>query len=152
PDGGTHGDMAIGVDSGADAGPPDVNAAEPAAKPRGGGPRTVEGRNASRRNGMKDGLASEVVFPEELQVRIDCRTAQFDAQFAPRNDYESLLVGRMGVAQGKIDHCDNLIATEEKRVADRVATRWDHDREEDVDRLAQQLARNPSRVARALER
>src|SRR5262249_17810601 len=71
-------DDAIGIDAEADAGLPDVDGAEPAAKSRGGGPRTVEGRNASRRNAMKDGLASEVVFPEELQVRIDRRTAQFD--------------------------------------------------------------------------
>ena len=126
--------------------------AESAAPGRGGGPQTAAGRDQSRRNAMKDGLAAEVIFPEDLQAVIDQHIQLFTWHFRPISTFERLLVKRMGIAQGKLDLCEKLLLIDQERRRDRAATCWDRDREEEVDALAGKLGRVPSRVARGLER
>src|SRR3954454_23840420 len=49
----------------------DAPEADEPAKKRGGGPRTPAGREASRRNAMKDGMRARVLLPVELEAAVD---------------------------------------------------------------------------------
>src|SRR4051794_26399533 len=81
---------------GHEPGPPPVPA-----KKRGGGPRTPEGRDASKRNSLKHGLLAESVFPDELADAIARHTDLLKREFAPASPYEELLITRMARAGAK---------------------------------------------------
>src|SRR4051794_29436661 len=73
---------------------PDAPEAGPDAVPalarkRGGGPRTEEGKMASRRNAMTHGMRAKVLLPDDLVEAVAARTAELADQFAPANTYEN---------------------------------------------------------------
>src|SRR5207248_4167318 len=118
---------------------------------RGGGPRTPEGVDASKRNALKYGLMAKEIFPAELQALIDGRTAGFTAQFQPTTPYEDFLIVEMGRAAGKLDRCDQLMHVDLQRCHDRACFFWDSDRRNYIEDLGARLARDPRRIAAVLE-
>src|SRR3954469_8343963 len=97
-----------------------VNSDIPVPVKRSGGPRTVEGKEASRRNALKRGLRSKIVFPADLVALVEQRTHDFVAEFAPQSPLEELLVRDMAVSSIRFERCASLSVADLVRVADRA--------------------------------
>ena len=80
----------------------------PVAKKRSGGPRTREGKEASRKNALKHGLRSQVIFPDDMAEVVESRVLAFTAEFSPTNHYESTLVRDMAVSSARFERCSSL--------------------------------------------
>jgi hypothetical protein len=124
----------------------------PTPKKRGGGPRTEEGKMASRCNSMTHGMRAKVLLPDDLVDAVAARTAEMNAQHAPANPYESWLVSEMAKAAAKLDRCDDLMTLDLERVIERAKLCWEADRRKEADALGARMQKDPGRVSRALER
>jgi hypothetical protein len=134
---------------------PDAPEAETASVPaapkkRGGGPRSPEGRERSRRNSLKHGLCSKVVLPNNLGEAVARRTEEFAAEFQPRSSYEEFQVRDMALASARLDLCAEMSIVDRGRVIQRAHLIWDHDRRMAVEDLGAKLSKDPARVAPAL--
>lgn len=130
-----------------------VVSAPPAAAPprkRGGGPKSAAGKRKSRRNAIKSGLRSRILFPEELAAKIDQRAVEFERDFGPRPGFESFLVRDMAVASVRIERCAAQSIVDLQRVIDRAEVCWDADRRRMAVDLGAKLRLDPPRVAQAL--
>ena len=116
-------------------------------KKRGGGPRTTLGKEQSRRNALKDGLYSKIVFPEDFTELIEKRTCTLVAQFAPQTDYETGLVRDMALASARIEHVASLAIADLIRVANRAESCWEFDRRKAVEDFSARLSKDPQRVS-----
>ena len=116
-------------------------------KKRGGGPRTTLGKEQSRRNALKDGLFSKIVFPEDFAELIEKRARTLVAEFAPKTDYEHGLVRDMALASARIEHVSSLAIADLIRVADRAETSWEFDRRKSVEDFSAKLSKDPQRVS-----
>src|SRR5438874_9666701 len=127
---------------------------EPAPIPnkRGGAAHTAQGREQARRNALKLGLRSKVVFPEELAAAIAVCDAMFKAQFRPQSTYERTLVGEMSLARARIDLVAALSIEDVGRCAERALLFWEDDRRTQAEELGARLPRSPALVSHALER
>jgi hypothetical protein len=124
---------------------------EPADRKRGGGVRTPEGKNVSRRNSLDFGLWALKVFPQDLQAEIDVCTAELTAQFKPRSAYEVRLVKEAGRATAQAEFAELHIQVEQQRATSRVVGHWENDRCKDIeDQLAKRLPQAPERLIRHL--
>ena len=117
---------------------------------RGGGPKSAAGKRRSRRNAIKSGFRSRIVFPEELAAKIDQRAVEFTRDFAPRPGFESFLVRDMAVASVRIEQCAAQLVVDLQRVIDRAEVCWDADRRMIAADLGAKLRLDPPRVAQAL--
>ena len=124
---------------------------DPTETPR-GGPRTPEGKERSRRNALKHGLRSKTLLPDDLADAVAARTIEFTTEFAPASPYENWLVGQQALAATRLDRCAELAIADLERRVDRALLFWDEDRRHVAEDLGAGLARDPSRVARALAR
>src|SRR4051794_41840024 len=68
------------------------------AKKRGGGPRTPEGKEQSKRNALKHGMRAKVLLPDDLAAAVEARTEELAGGFGPGAPYEGGLGGGMGPA------------------------------------------------------
>jgi hypothetical protein len=130
--------------------PTDPSEAPAAPRKRGGGPRTPPGRERSRRNSLKHGLCSKVVLTNDLGEKVARRTEEFTADFQPRSPYAAFQVGQMALAAARLDLCAEMTIADVRRVMNRAALIWDHDRRVAVEGLGAKLAKDPARVAPAL--
>src|SRR4051812_35487605 len=72
------------------------------------GPRTVEGKEQSRRNALKHGLAGAgVVLPEDVSGAIARRKVEWDDVLRPSGPREDWLGDQVVVASVQIDLCQN---------------------------------------------
>ena len=133
----------------ASANPPRVIADPPPAH-RSGGPRTPEGKDQSRRNALKRGLRSKIIFPDDLTELVERRIADFFADFAPRSTYEEVLVRDMAVSSARFERCASLSIADLIRTADRASYCWEHDRRMSVEVYAARISKDPQRIARGL--
>ncbi len=116
-----------------------------------GGPRTAEGKEQSRRNSLKRGLRSRIVFPDDLADLVESRIAAFSDEFAPRCTYEAMLVRDMAVSSARFERCASLSVADLIRCADRAAYCWEQDRMTTVANFACRLSKDPQRIAQGLE-
>src|SRR5262249_7448563 len=77
----THEEIDTGVESNAH----ETTIQAPKPKKRGGGPRTPEGKDRSRRNALKHGLRAEVVLPDDLVPIVAERLKRFARELVPTN-------------------------------------------------------------------
>jgi hypothetical protein len=126
--------------------------APPARKPRSGGPRTQAGKDASKRNALKHGMRSEVVFPEDLAAVIAERTGQYNALFQPVGPYEEWLIGQVALNSALIDRCADLIMATDQHLARRAKLCWDQDRSHAAAELGSKISKDPARVVAGLQR
>ncbi len=124
---------------------------EPTVRKRGGGPRTEEGKNASRWNSTRHSMRARVLLPAELEEVRARRCAEFAAEFTPATAYERVLVDRLAFASVQVDHGSELTLGDLRRVIDRAGSDWDGDRRREADRLGKRLAADPERVANLLK-
>jgi hypothetical protein len=126
-------------------------------EPAGAGPETETegtptGRDASRRNALKDGMTAKVVFPPELAAEVARCTAMLTDVYKPSNVYEIKLIGDMGRAGAQLELIAKQKIGDYSRSVDRAIDHWDDDRETYVADLAARLPEDPSRVAKALRK
>ena len=129
--------------------PPQVIADSPPAK-RSGGPRTPEGKDQSRRNALKRGLRSKIIFPDDLNTLVELRIKDFFAEFAPRSTYEEVLVRDMAISSARFERCASLSIADIIRTADRAAYCWERDRRMSVEDYAAGISKHPQRIAQGL--
>src|SRR4051794_30440969 len=90
------------------------------AKKRGGGPRTPEGKEQSKRNALKHGMRAKVLLPDDLAAAVAGRTAELADEFGPESPYEEWLVGQMALASARLDRCAELAIADLRRTVDRA--------------------------------
>ncbi len=72
------------------------------------GPKTAEGKERSRRNGLKHGLTGQgVVIPEEDLAESERRTAAFRAERPDSGEVGAVLIRRMAVLSVRMDRAVN---------------------------------------------
>src|SRR5258705_9060172 len=120
------------------------------ARKRGGGPRTPEGKEQSKRNALKHGMRAKVLLPDDLAAAVAERTAELAGEFLPGSPYEEWLVGQMALASARLDRCAELAIADLRRTVDRALLCWEDDRRKAADDLGARLVRDPARVAQAL--
>jgi hypothetical protein len=117
------------------------------------GPRTEEGKAASRRNACKHGLAGSGVVVAEAEVEaIKRRAAEWAAVIRPVNTVEAFYAVQCATESVRVERCQAeervLIARSADRAADPIG--WDEDRRLEAEELGARLARGPSRTIRRL--
>lgn len=115
------------------------------------GPRTEEGKEASRRNAMKHGLLGTVVLPVDEADEVARRVEVWNERFRPSSEYEGWLVEYAAGSSVRISSCrthDQLVTRHE---ALRARDGWNADRRIEAEELASSLARHPAKVAAALK-
>jgi len=120
--------------------------------PRSGGPRTEEGKENSRRNSLKRGLRSKIVFPDDMADLIEVRVREFTEAFKPRSPFEVILVRDMAVSSARIERCASLSVADLVRSADRAHLCWEQDRCMSVEDYAVKLSKDPRRISRGLRK
>ncbi len=119
---------------------------------RGGGPRTPEGKERSRRNALKHGLTGAgVVLPEDLDEEFRRRAEQLADTLRPADEVERKLVERAALADVRLQRCREA---ETAQVAARVRAaerEWEQKRAEEVLGHARQLDTEPDLAKLRLE-
>ena len=117
------------------------------------GPKTPEGKENSRRNGLKHGLTGAgIVVAEEDAPEVDRRAGALMAELDPKSTLGKVLVGQIATLSVRMERGAKR---EEEALAGRVrhATEsFDHGRVDGVEYLFDALADDPRRCVRLLRR
>src|SRR5262249_18189916 len=117
------------------------------------GPKTAEGKDASRRNALKHGLAgSGAVLPEDDLALVEERTAAFRADLRPADAHEEALVEQMALDSVRLERCRKHFVVLCHDYAVRAQLCWDDGRRLEAEHLAARSAKDPARVSRQLRR
>ena len=117
------------------------------------GPQSPEGKERSRRNGLKHGLTGEgVVVPDEDLAAIAERFEAFQADLKPRNDVALALVQRAAVLAVRMERSVRHEAAEITREMLAADDREADERAEELDRLVALIAKEPAEATRKLRR
>ena len=117
------------------------------------GPRTEEGKRASRRNAVKHGLAGAgVVLPQAEAEAVANRNAEWNSSLRPWNVFEIFLAEQIVVASIQVERCQHEQRNVRAVQANRAAECWDDDRRLAAERLAEKLPKRPGVVSRELRR
>ena len=117
------------------------------------GPRTEEGKRASRRNAVKHGLAGAgVVLPQAEAEAVNNRIAEWNSSLRPWNVFEVFLSEQIVVASIQVERCQHEQRNVRAVQAQRAAECWDDDRRLAAERLAEKLPKRPAVVSRELRR
>lgn len=117
------------------------------------GPRSAEGKAASRQNSARHGLASEgIALPDDLARQVEERLPAWVAEFRPQGALEAWLVGQLVVASVQLDRVREHNQAHDSVRRARAAVAWDDDRRAEVEALGARLAAEPARVAAELVR
>jgi hypothetical protein len=122
------------------------------ARKRGGGPKTAEGKENSRRNALKHGLCAKVLLPAEMAATVAARKEDFAGEWEPASPYEEWLVGEIALATARLDRCASMAVADLERTIQRASLCWEMDRRMLAEDLGARLTKEPARVARALGR
>jgi hypothetical protein len=116
------------------------------------GPTTPSGKEISRRNSCKHGLAGSgsVVVPED-RAKVEARAASLREEFQPKTEFERSLVEQMAADSVRIDRCRETYFALCEDQASRAALCWDEDRRAEAEEIAARLGRDPARTRRRLE-
>src|SRR5579883_2820448 len=117
------------------------------------GPKTAEGKARSRRNALKHGLRAEVLpLPNEDPAAIQARADAWNDYFQPLNPAEQHLVDECVRATVLSDRChraqDAIVA---RRVRE-AGAKWEHEQEDEVERLKAAFKEDPAGTVRGLQR
>src|SRR5215468_9295835 len=114
------------------------------------GPKTAEGKEASRRNALKHGLSGRgAVQPWDEAQAIGMHRLAFAKDIKPRNSVEEHLVARLALAAARQDRCARQERAALAGQLDAAGRAFDAARELEVHRAAAALFHGP---AEALER
>jgi hypothetical protein len=120
-------------------------------EPAGAGPESApRGRDASRRNALKEGMTAKVVFTDEMAAEVARWTVLLSRAYRPTDEFEKELIGVMGRAWAQLEYIAEQKTRDEQRCRDRAIEYWDEDRRQAVEALGERLPRSPSRLAKTL--
>jgi hypothetical protein len=115
------------------------------------GPRTVEGKIASRANALTHGLCSVVIVPESAELVQQRAEVMYEA-FKPYTDYQAWQIDRAAIITVRIDRIERM----ERRIRDKICLRaelmWDDDRRLEAEVLGGKLSKRPAETVEALRR
>ena len=115
------------------------------------GPRTPEGKAASRANALKHALCATALVAEDVGL-VQRRAEEVYIALLPQNEFHCWLVDRVAVHSVRVDRCERI----ERRVRDKVALRaeltWDDDRKREAEILGAMLPGNPPETVDLLRR
>src|SRR5277367_1566618 len=116
------------------------------------GPRTPCGKNASRQNSCRHGLAGSggVVCPAD-RAKVEARAASLREEFRPESEFERSLIAQMAVDSIRMERCRETYQVLSQDQADRAALCWDEDRRAEAEEIASRLGWDPSRSRSKLE-
>ncbi|WP_145278016.1 hypothetical protein [Tautonia plasticadhaerens] len=115
------------------------------------GPRTAEGKQRSRRNGLRHGMACAVVVPEEDRQAYRAAMARWRKESGPDNVVEEHLVRRAAVGSVTLDRLDRAWERTRADSAREAVRRWESTQQHRARRKAQDLDRDPSNTVLDLE-
>src|SRR4051794_1310350 len=93
------------------------------------GPRTPEGKEQSRRNALKHGVAGAgVVLPDDEQEAVAERLAQWHSSLRPWNALEEWIAEQAAVASVQVERVQHQERTLRAELARRAEDAWDDDR------------------------
>lgn len=115
------------------------------------GPKTEEGKAASRANATRHGLASESTEVElGLSEAFEARRKDWAAHYRPTGPLESWKLDRAVVASLRIERCERAMEAVLESAEARAVLHWDEDRAREASQTASKLPRNPALYARKL--
>ena len=113
------------------------------------GPVSEEGKNQSRRNALKHGLAgSGVVLPLSERAAVEDRIAEWHSSLKPFDNYENWLLEVVAIESIRVDRCRVQDRALRQEQIHRACDSWDQDQRQAADELATRLGKNPSVVAK----
>lgn len=115
------------------------------------GPTSEEGKQRSRANALKHGLAgSGTVLLEIDAAKVDQRLQDWRPSFELRSTSEEWLFEQMVITTVQIDACQDRQFKIRSNAAARALGPWDEDRRDEIEKLAAGIGRRPSLVAHKL--
>ena len=116
------------------------------------GPTSPQGRQISRLNSCKHGLAGSggVVAPGD-RAKVEARAKALHEEFRPESEFERGLVEQMAVDSVRLDRCRETYLVLCEDHATRATLCWDEDRRVEAEEIASRLGRDPARTRRRLE-
>ena len=115
------------------------------------GPKSNEGKEKSRRNGWKHGMAAVVVVPEEETAAFEAARAEWNRQIKPDDIAEESLVEQMATADVRMKRCARVAEAAMEGDAIEAVRRWEAKRRHRVRRQVQDLKDDPVNVVADLE-
>ncbi len=116
------------------------------------GPKTPEGKAASRRNGLKHGLTGEgVALPNEDASEVERRFARFEAEMNPRTEMGQVLALRAATLAVRLERCYRYEAASLGLAVDSALKVHDDRRMTEVERLLDDIEKDPITNARRLQ-
>jgi hypothetical protein len=116
------------------------------------GPRSPEGKSASRANSYKHGLTGRgVVMPQDEAEAALGRFGSWCDRFAPADDYDASMVETIAFESVRVDRCRLHEVALREHAALRARDFWPIDRKLAAAQLAARLPRNPETIALELE-
>jgi hypothetical protein len=110
------------------------------------GPRTPEGKERSRANGLRHGLSGDgIVLPEPMRAEVERLIAAYTEKFQPRDDDERELVRRRALASARSDVAWGIETIFLANASERAESDalWESDREAEAAELGAKLAKRP---------
>ncbi len=115
------------------------------------GPTSPEGRDQSRRNSTKHGMAgSGLVIPLDDSAEVERRSRAMQAEMAPRTEMGRFLVDRLAELTVRVERCSKQERAATKRLADHAEAAYDEARLAEVDHLMSSIANEPATHVRKL--
>ncbi len=115
------------------------------------GPRTPEGKAASRANALKHGMTGEgIALPIEDAFEVGRRFAALQEELAPRTEMGRILVGRVATLSVRMERC---VLQESAALSEKVGhagAEFDDKRLADVEHLLAWIGSEPATFARRL--
>ncbi len=115
------------------------------------GPKTAEGKAASRANALKHGLCASTIVPEDAQA-VQERAREYFRTLKPQNSLHCWVVSQISLLSLRVDRSQRI----ERRVRDKVAikaeTTWDEDRRAEAALLGKTLGNLPEVIVDQLRK
>jgi hypothetical protein len=117
------------------------------------GPKSTEGKEASRANSLKHGLtgAALVQAPDEAEA-VAQRLEQWRDCFVPADEYDLWLIEQAAHFDVRVERCRTHDLALRILAAQRAETCWDEDRRLAAEELGERLARKPGATTGRLRR
>jgi len=116
------------------------------------GPKTPEGKERSRRNGLKHGLAAKVVLPEADQAAVEKETQILMEEILPEGQVETELVEQAAAAAVRIRMCQRIETETQLDVKRAAVTDWEDRKRNAIRAKASRLKEDPAELVAELER
>ena len=115
------------------------------------GPKTPEGKERSRRNSLRHGMAGRgVVTPADDSAEVERRTGAMLVEMAPRTEMGQYLVGRLAELTVRVERCSRHERAAVEAQAVHAEAAFDEARIAEVDSTIPMLAREPATMTRRL--